>query len=296
MDTKKLEYYKKAGTIAKETRDYAKRFIKEGVLLTDIAKKIHEKIHELGGMTAFPVNLSIDDIAAHYHPSFDDTTTASGLLKVDIGIHIKGCIADTAVTIDLTPEKKHAKLIAATERALESALGLLKKNPTIHEIGKTIQESISNDGFSPVVNLSGHSIEEYEIHAGMTIPNYGNNNLQTLEAGVYAIEPFATYGEGKIYEGKSGNIYSIAHLKNTRSPTGRKILEYVHTKYKTLPFSSTEIHEKFGALSRLAIQELEREGILQSHNQLIEKSHQVVAQAEHTFIKLNDGTIIVTTI
>ncbi len=295
MDEQTLQKYKKAGEIAKKIREYAKEFIKADMKLVDIAEKIHKKIHELGGEPAFPVNLSMNDVAAHYHPLKDDETKASGLLKVDIGVHVDGHIADTAVSIDLTPDKKHRKLIEAAELALENALKILAKNPTMHELGDVIQKTISSKGFSPVVNLSGHSIEEYEIHAGLTIPNYGNNNLQTLKPGVYAVEPFATYGEGKIYEGKSGNIYSVVKKKNVRSPTARKILEYVSETYKTLPFSSTEIHERFGALSRLAIQELEREGILQSHNQLIEKSHQAVAQAEHTFIKTENGEIIVTT-
>jgi methionyl aminopeptidase len=143
--------------------------------------------------------------------------------------------------------------------------------------------------------LSGHSIEEYEIHAGMTIPNYGNNNMQKLSPGVYAIEPFATTGDGKIYESGKGTIYSLVKAKNTRSPTARKILEYVSETYKTLPFSLREIESKFGAMTTLAFKELESQGIIHSYAPLIEISHHPVAQAEHTFIKTKDGEIIVTT-
>ncbi|MEK6872225.1 MAG: type II methionyl aminopeptidase [Nanoarchaeota archaeon] len=296
MDQKTIDIYKHVGIIAKEIREFAKEFIKEGVLLIDIAKKIHQKIHALGAEPAFPVNLSIDDVAAHYHPLHDDKTTAKGLLKVDIGVHIDGIIADTSISIDLTKNKQHTALIKATENALTEALALLKKNPTLHDIGECIQRTITKEGFSPVINLSGHSIEKFQIHAGITIPNYGNGNMHTLAPGVYAIEPFATTGVGKIYEGQPGNIYAIIQQKNIRSSTARAILAYAHEKHKNLPFSYNEIEEKFGKRARLALAELTRASILHSYSQLIEKSHHPVAQAEHTFIKTKDNAIIITTI
>ena len=294
MDQKTLEKYKHAGKIAKETREFAKSFIKEGMLLTEIAQKIHQKIQSLGAEPAFPVNLSIDDIAAHYHPLPDDKTGAKGLLKVDIGVHIDGVIADTSISIDLTKNKEHTKLIAATEKALQQALALLKKNPSLNDIGEIIQKTITQEGFSPVINLSGHSIEKYEIHAGLTIPNYANGSMHTLSDGVYAIEPFATTGEGKIYEGPAGNIYAIIEPKNIRSPLARKILAFIYEKHKQLPFAFNEVEEKFGKTARLAFAELARAGIIHSHAQLIEKSHKPVAQAEHTFIKTKNDIIITT--
>lgn len=291
-----FQHYKKAGKISIEIKKYAKEIIKPDMFLLEIAQKIHKKIHELGAIPAFPVNLSIDDIAAHYHPTLNDETKATGLLKIDIGIQINGFIADTAFSIDLTPDKKHKDLIEASEQALENALKKLEKNPdlTLSEIGKTIQETIENKKFSPIINLSGHGLEKYEIHAPPTIPNYENNNNQILEPGAYAIEPFATTGQGKIYEGPGSNIFALINKKNTRNPTARKILDYVAEKYKTLPFSLREIQEKFGAMSRLAIKQMTQEGLLHEFPQLIEKSHEPVSQAEHTFIKENNKIIITT--
>jgi methionyl aminopeptidase len=290
-----LEHYKQAGEIAQKLRKYAREITKPGVPLIELAQKIHAKIEELGAEQAFPVNLSIDDVAAHYHPTLDDETKASGLLKIDIGIHIKGFIADTALTIDLTPDNKHKELIEASEQALKNALELLPQNPSLNQIGETIQNTIEEKGFSPIINLSGHSLDEYEIHAGITIPNYANNNPNTLETGGYAIEPFATSGEGKIYEGPPGHIYAIINPKTPRSPTARKIIEYFYEKYQTLPFSLREVQEKFGPMSRLGMKELEQMDIVHSYPQLIEKSHKPVSQAEHTFVKTENSEIVVTT-
>ncbi len=286
--------YIKAGEIAKNVVSYAKSIIKPNMPLLQIAQKIEAEIIKQGGHAAFPVNLSIDQIAAHYHPTLEDTTLASGLLKVDIGIHINGFIADTAFSIDLTEDKKYKDLIKASEEALAAALETLNKDPTFNSIGLAIQQAIERRGFSPIINLCGHGLGEYEIHQGVTIPNYANNNINKLQAGAYAIEPFATAGEGKIYEASGSNIYKIITLKNPRGPTARKILEYIWEKNKTLPFSLREIQEKFGPMTRLAIKELEQAGAIHHYPQLIEKSHKPVSQAEHTFIKTKEGKIIIT--
>ena len=292
---KQIAYYKKAGRISQKVRSYIYEIVKPGVPILELARKIHNKIEELGAISAFPVNLSMNDIAAHNHPSIDNNETAEGLLKVDYGISIDGYIADSAISIDLTPDNKHNDIIEATEHALNKALDLLKENPTIHQIGTTIQKKIESKGFSPVVNLSGHSIDRYKVHAGITIPNYGNNNENKLPNGVYAIEPFATTGEGKVYNGQPGNIYEIINLKKTRSPKAREILDYVYEKYKTMPFSLREVQEKFGPMVKLALLELENQNIIKSHSQLVERSHKPVTQAEHTFIKTETGEIIVIT-
>ena len=295
MDKKEFEDYKKAGEIAKKVVAYAKEIIKPGMLLSEIAGKIHKKIEELNAVPAFPVNLAINDIAAHYHPSLEDETKAEGLLKVDIGVHFNGYIADTAFSMDLTPDKQHKELIKASEEALENALKKLEKNPdlTLNEIGKIIQETIENKQFSPIINLSGHSLDQYDLHAGTTIPNYANGNKNKLKEGAYAIEPFATTGEGKIYEGGSSNIFRIENPKTPRSPNARKILDYVWKKYKTLPFSLREIQEKFPG-ARIALKELEQQDIIKNYLQLIEASHKPVSQAEHTIIKTDKGIIVTT--
>ena len=294
MKTKELSDYQKAGEIAQKVVAYAKSIIKPGMPLLEIAQKIHAEIEKQGGQPAFPVNLSIDDIAAHYHPTLEDTAVTTGLLKVDIGIHINGFIADTAFTIDLTSDKRHKELIEASEKALNNALELLKQNPdsTLNQIGQEIQTTIENQGFSPIINLSGHSLNNYEVHSGITIPNYANGNNNPLEDGAYAIEPFATTGEGKIYEGQSSNIFQVINPKNTRSANARKIFDYVWQKYKLLPFSLREIQEKFKAGARTGLRELEQAGIIKNFPQLVEKSHQPVSQAEHTIIKNNNEIII----
>src|SRR3989344_353146 len=289
-----------AGKIASQIRQFAKTIVKKDVPLLEIAEKIEAKIIELGGKPAFPTNTSINEIAAHYTPSHVDETKAHGLLKIDFGVHIDGFVADTAMSFDLdsgTSSEENKKLIEASQEALNKILKKIKPKITTSEIGKTIQETIESKGFIPIINLSGHSIEKYELHSGITIPNVIDSKNIELEEGLYAIEPFATLSSagGKVNDGKPSGIYSFIQRKPVRSPNARKILDFIEKEYSTLPFCSRWIIKKFGAASILALRELENSGSLHHFNQLVESTKNKVSQAEHTIL-IEKGNVIVTTI
>ena len=294
MEKSELENYRKAGKIAVKAKKFAREIIKPGLPLLEIADKIEDKIKELGGKLAFPVNLAINETAAHSTPSSTDTAVAEGLLNVDIGVHVKGAIADTAFSLDLTEDKKYKKLIEASEQALSNALKEIKKGITLSEIGSTIQETITRAGFSPIRNLSGHQLGLYVVHAGLTIPSYENNNPTELGEGAYAIEPFSTTGQGIVYDGGKSGIYRLEKESGVRDSGTRKIYQYILENYKTLPFCERWISKKFGSRARISLLFLEQAGILHHYAQLIEKSHQPVSQAEHTLIIQDDGIEVTT--
>ncbi len=284
----------KAGKIAQEIKKYAQEIIKKDVPLLEIAEKLEGKIEELGGKPAFPLNLSINEIAAHYTPSHDDETKAHGLLKVDIGVHVDGWIADTAISFDLENDEKNKKLIKAAEEALKNAVNIAKLNLPLNEIGKVIQETIESHGFSPIINLSGHSLEQYELHSGITIPNIDDKRKILLEKGLYAIEPFATTGGGKVYDGPPSGIYQLISEKNVRSPIAREVLDFIKNEYKTLPFCSRWLVKKFGTKALLGLKQLKDNGNLHHFARLVESSKSKVAQAENTILVEEKETIVTT--
>jgi methionyl aminopeptidase len=294
LTEKDIKDYEKAGNIASDVVKYAKTIIKPDTLLVDLAEKIEAKILELGGEIAFPVNLCINDTAAHYSPSLNDDTKAKGLLKVDIGVHVNGCIADTAFSLDLTKDKKYTELINSSKEALNQVLEVIKKDVELRQIGSIIHSIITSKGFSPIRNLSGHELGKYIVHAGITIPNYDNGNDNKITYGVYAIEPFATYGRGIVKEGGKSNIYRLEKEAGVRDPIARKIYNYIVEKYKTLPFSQRAIEKQFGSRARIALLFLEKAGILHHYPQLVEKAGQPVSQAEHTLIIDNEKTKVTT--
>ena len=295
MNSKEISYYKKAGEIASQVTSYAKKLIKPGMLLLEIADKIESEVEKLGGKPAFPCNLSMNEIAAHYTPSYNDKTQAQGLLKIDFGVHVNGYIADTAFSMDLESSEENKKLIEASEQALHSALNYVKENKTIkiNEIGRIIHHEITTRGFSPVRNLSGHSLDKNTIHAGITLPNYDNRNEKVLEKGAYAIEPFATNGSGLVYDSSPSSIYRLEKVSGVRDMLARKILDFIQEKYSTLPFCSRWIVREFSPRALFSLSLLEKAGIIYQYPQLIEKSHKKVSQSEHTFI-LNEKVEVTT--
>jgi methionyl aminopeptidase len=282
-----------AGKIAHEVREWIRPQIKKGMLLIELAEKIECRIIELGGKPAFPANLSIDGLAAHYTPSHDSKETARGLMKVDFGVHIDGWIADNAFSIDLENSKENKKLIEVAEEALNKALETAKEGILVSEIGKAIQQEIEVCGFSPIINLCGHEMQKYHLHSGIQIPNINDKRKDSLKNGLYAVEPFATNGVGKVHEGKPSGIYSLSDDRKVRSPEARKILEFIAKEYRTLPFCSRWIVKKFGSRSLSALKQLEDNGNLHQYPQLVESSHAKVSQAEHTIFV--DGKVSTTT-
>jgi len=274
----------KAGEIAKQVKIFAKSIVKKNVPLLEIAEKIENKIIELGGKPAFPCNLSINEIAAHYTPSHDDTNLAYGLIKVDFGVHVDGWTSDTAFSLDLENSEINKKLIETSKEALDAAAKTIKVGVKANEIGKVIQQTIEKKGFMPVINLSGHQMIQYYLHAGNTIPNIDDNRASIIEPGLYAIEPFVTTGSGKVHDGKPSGIYMLEDSRPPRSPTARKILNYIAEEYQTLPFCSRWLVKKFGNSALLALRELERNQNLHHFAQLVENPGAIIAQSENTFL------------
>ena len=294
MNHSEIQKYKKAGQIAVQVKDYIKPLIKKGMSLLEIAEKIENKIIELGGKPAFPTNLSINEISAHCTPSYNDETLATGLLKIDFGVHVDGYASDTAFSVDLENNNKNKKLIETAEQCLKNAIEAIKNEKNLGQIGQVIQTTAEKAGFSPIQNLSGHEIKEYDLHAGINIPNFNNNSPVKLEDGIYAIEPFTTTGQGLVYEGKPSGIYQLVQAKNVRDSNAREILNYIIEEYSTLPFCSRWLVKKFGTRALLSLHLIEQAGAIHQYPQLIEKSKSPVAQAEHTII-IQNGKVEMTT-
>jgi len=274
----------KAGQIAIEAKKYARSFVKKGTPLLDIAEKIESKIIELGGKPAFPTNISINEVAAHYTPFYNDESLAHGLIKIDLGVSVEGWIADTAFSLDLENNEENKKLIEASKKALENAQKILKIGISTNEIGKIIEETIEAQGFLPIRNLSGHEMEKNELHAGLSIPNINEKKGMILKKGLYAIEPFATNGSGRVYDGKPSGIYILTDSKNIRSPIAREILNFILEEYYNLPFCSRWLVKKFGAKALFGLKQLEENGNLHHFPQLIEIGKGKVAQTENTIL------------
>ena len=255
MDTNEIESYIKAGEIAKEVKKLVKAMVEPGTKLIDIAEAVDAMIEKLGGEPAFPVNLSLNEIAAHYTPTKNDETVAEGILKIDIGVAVDGFIADTAFSVDLTSDGEHKDMIELNEKILENITEIINPGMEVREIGDVAQDTLekwdkeNGTRFAIIKSLSGHALAQNMIHAGLTISNYRNENHKKLNDMAFAIEPFVTTGVGDIYEGNPGGIYVLQSDGAVRDRDAREVLKFIKEKYKTRPFCLRWLEkENFGKL------------------------------------------------
>jgi len=299
MNNEVYDKYKIAGKIAAEARDFGKTLLKPGASFLEIADKIESKIIEKGGGLAFPVNISINEVAAHFSPKHDDTITLKkdDVVKLDIGAHVDGYIADTAVTVEIG-NNNYTKMIKASSDALDAAIKILKAGVNLYEIGKVVQETITAYGYKPVDNLTGHSIQRYILHAGMSIPNVSDEiyNAKPREGDVLAIEPFATNGAGHVISGSGSNIYLCKNsLKKLviRDKEIKLIFEKIKNEFKTLPFAQRWFKKKF-SYSEMSLRKLSFIGLIKHYPQLMDAKKGIVTQKEHTVIVTEDGCEVIT--
>ncbi|MFO8077236.1 MAG: M24 family metallopeptidase, partial [Thermoplasmatota archaeon] len=157
MNDEIIEKYMKAGAIAAEARDKGVAQIKPGVSFLNIVSIVEEIIEKRGAAPSFPVNISVNEIAAHFSPLKDDTHVfkTGDVVKLDVGTHIDGYIADTAVTTEVDSDE-YTSLISASEEALEKVISYMKPGVSLNEIGKMVQQTIQSYDFQPIENLTGH--------------------------------------------------------------------------------------------------------------------------------------------
>ena len=295
MEKEILEKYKKAGKIHQEMKLFARKQVKEGTKALDLAEKIEKMIKEKGAGIAFPVNISINDIAAHYAPDIDDALTFQDgdLVKVDIGVHVDGYIADSAFSVSIGGQDN--ELIKAAEDAVEQFIKTIQPGKTVEEMSGLVEEVVTSHGFNPIRNLAGHSVDQYLLHGGLSVPN-GKimSSREIKENTVVAMEVFTTTGEGWVKESSPTLIYMFRQPKPVRLRESRKILELIEKEFKTLPFAKRWLKDVGNPLRlELALRELMSRDVLRGYPPLREKSHSKVAQAEETVIVL-DKPIVTT--
>lgn len=296
MEEEILNKYIEAGRIAAQALEYGKSIVKEGILLVELAESIEKKIFELKGKPAFPVNLSLNEMAAHYHPFLNDATAvkANDYLKIDIGVHVDGYIGDTASTVRLVGKDN---LIICSEKMLENALKIAKPGTTIGDLGEAIENTAKEFGFNAIRNLTGHSLDRFDVHAGLIIPNIKNDSKYQLhEDEVIAIEPFCTAGSGMVKESGSALIFRWIQDRPSRTPETRKVLELARDKYERLPFAKRWIQRDVSPLrADIALKELQAVNALYGYQPLKEVSGKPIAQSEHSVI-VREKPIILTSL
>jgi methionyl aminopeptidase len=300
FDSQALDSFKKSGEIVARLRKEIPGLVKYGKPAIQICGGLEQRIKDYGGKPAFPVNVGINDVAAHYTSPPVDTLTipSASLVKVDFGVHVDGYATDTSVTVCLDPRLE--PLAQAADEALQNAIRAFKPGVRLSEIGRIVQTTITRFGLRPISNLTGHKIERYNLHAGKSVPSVsamGMNGTKIEEGEVFAIEPFVTFSraQGAVTNGSSAYIYRFVKPKGAITEDSKKVLAFVQTNFSTLPFASRWLEKAFSRdLAKKAIEDLIRNKCISAYPVLVEATGNPVAQSEHTVIVNHDGCTVLT--
>jgi methionyl aminopeptidase len=282
-----LDRWRRAAHISAEAREIGAAAAVPGAKRRDVAEEVEAFIRSQGAEPAFPANLSRNDEAAHFTPPPDDEATlvAGDVLKVDVGAHLDGAIADTAVTVEVGGTSRHENLLRAAREAVEGAIAEVRAGVAVDALSRAIERAAHARGLKPIHNLSGHTIQRYLLHAGKSIPNVGGLTDDRLEEGeIVAIEPFVTNGEGAIENGPFGHIVRFRKDPGAADPALARLFE----RFRTLPFTARWVD----ADERTMLAKARKQ--LQTYPVFLEAGRGLVAQAEHTVLVTPDGAEVLT--
>lgn len=299
MNEDVFDKYMKAGKIAATARDEGAALIKPGVLFKEVVEKIESVITNNGAGISFPTNISVNHIAAHYTPLKEDKRVfhKGDVVKVDVGSHVDGYIADTAITIEVETDK-YSSLRNASADALANAIQLMRPGVKPSEIGETVEKTIRDYDFNPIDNLTGHSLNRYNLHSGMSIPSVSSMTFQRKprKDDVIAVEPFATDGSGHVISGQGSNIYLLKggmNFRRLRDRRSRLMIKKLQRRFRSLPFASRWCEGVIPNENR-SLQWLVQKGMIHHFPQLVEQNKGMVSQKEHTMIITNEGCKVTT--
>jgi len=297
-DKEELEKFRLSGRILRETREEMKAYVRENMPIIEVCEKVEGLIRAKGGKPAFPCNVSINEVAAHYTSPPNDTMRIpeGSTVKVDLGVQVDGYVTDTAFTASFNPEGR--SMANTAEQALKTAIENIHGDMALGKIGGLIETTIKNRGFKPISNLTGHSVGRYLIHAGTSIPNVAQVSLTKVKTGeVYAIEPFVTLPDavGRVDDSPQTTIYRLLKAKSVKNEYAKRLLKYIEANFRTLPFAERWLigvvpEEQYHA----AFKELLVSKAIMGYPVFVEVSKKPVAQAEHTVLIKDDGCEVLT--
>jgi methionyl aminopeptidase len=297
MDEEAIEKHRRAGKAAAAGLRFGAGLIREGASMLEVADRTERHILDQGDDVglAFPCNIAIDDVAAHFTPLSTDRNLhfeKGQLVKLDCGAHVDGFIGDTAMTIEVGTNN-YTELVRASREALETAIDMIAPRVRLTNVGEAVSNVIKGYGFAPIENLTGHSLEQYNLHAGLSIPNVPDPRSGVIQAGTaVAIEPFATDGMGRVGGKRPSHIFRFQRAGRGKGDAAR-LLEEIDIRFSGLPFA-----ERWCApltkRSQPYLRQLVRAGGVTEYAILSEEGNGIVSQAEHTVLVLDSGNEITT--
>ncbi len=295
-----FEQWMAVGKVAARALLEGEKVCKPGVPLIDVCETVERYIVDQGMNMAFPCTTSINECAAHYTPDANDAREfeAGDVVKLDCGAELDGALSDNAITVEVGGTNKHTALIETARLCLDEAVSVIGPNANLGTVGGVIEAVAQDRGFKTIQNLTGHSLERYNLHAGLTVPNVEMRIRNRPRIGdVLACEPFVTMGDarGRVENSGPGNIYHFQNQRPVRMQTQKQIMAVVKRDHPKLPFAQRWLANSIEPKKLpFHIAQLQKMALLKHYPALSEASGAMVAQAEHTLIVTEDGCVVAT--
>ena len=293
-----LEFYLKAGEIAIAVKKLLRSKVKVGASVLEICEAGEAKIKTLGGNWAFPLNISINNVAAHYsaQPEDDLVIQKGDIVKVDCGVHIDGYVADTAFTVSFGTG--HKDLIKASEEATKAAIDLIRPGISTDRIGNEIEDIIRSYDFRPIRELGGHQLDQNLLHGPIMIPNVkGTKGIKLEENQAYALETFATSGTGRLLRTETKcYIFQLNPIPiPLRLDSAKRARKVILSNYSNFPFTTRWIAKELSTpTAKIALRYLADKAQIKRYPVLSDVKDSLVSQSEHTVFLTGNSRIVTT--
>ena len=210
-----IQAMREGGRILKETLEIISKAVKPGIStfeLDQIAEKniLRYKGAKPGfkGYKGFPATLctSVNEQVVHGIPSKNVILADGDIVGIDCGVYFKGLYTDACLTVlvgNVAHEVRH--FVKITKNALSQAVKQVRPGGCIGDISAVIQKILEDQGYSPVVECTGHGVGA-NLHEPPEILNAGKRGTgPIMKPGMtLAIEPISIMGKRGVFTGKDG--------------------------------------------------------------------------------------------
>uniref|UniRef100_H2N0W2 Proliferation-associated 2G4, a n=1 Tax=Oryzias latipes TaxID=8090 RepID=H2N0W2_ORYLA len=295
--------YKMGGDIANQTLRLVMEAAKPGVSVISLCEKGDAYIMAETGKLLRWTDISVNNCVCHFSPlkSDPDYTLKDGdLVKIDLGVHVDGFIANVAhsfVVGEQPATGRKADVIKAAHLCAEAALRLVKpgnQNTQVTEAWNKIAQSFK---CTPIEGMLSHQLKQHIIDGEKTIiQNPTDQQRKDHEKAefevheVYAVDVLISTGEGKARDsGLRTTIYKRDPSKQygLKMKTSRTFFSEVERRFDAMPFTLRALEDE--AKARLGVVECTKHELLQPFSVLHEKEGEFVAQFKFTVLLMANG-------
>jgi methionyl aminopeptidase len=204
-----LEKMREAGVVVSTVLAALRDQVRPGISTYELDQTAYHMIRERGGhpsflgYKSFPASIcsSINEEVVHGIPNKNRVLRAGDVVKLDVGVKLRGFHADSALTVpvgQVSPEIE--KLLRITRESLWIGIKAIRFRGRLQDVSRAIQQHVERHGFSVVRDMVGHGVGK-NLHEEPQIPNYVNAehpNPPLLEGMTLAIEPMVNVGVPEI--------------------------------------------------------------------------------------------------